>query len=101
LKDEPPDRVGLRLQPCLRPENLEGFGPAEKLGEPGEYPFTRGVYPTMYTERPWTMRPYAGFGTAAECNRRYHQLIDHGSADGMEHVREAFGGTTPRIGLSG
>jgi methylmalonyl-CoA mutase N-terminal domain/subunit len=61
------------------PDKLEGFDPAEKLGEPGEYPFTRGVYPTMYTERPWTMRQYAGFGTAAESNQRYHQLIDHGT----------------------
>ena len=47
----------------------------ERLGEPGEYPYTRGVYPTMYTTRPWTMRQYAGFGTAAESNARYHQLL--------------------------
>src|SRR6476619_1470338 len=51
----------------------------ERLGEPGAYPFTRGIYPSMYTERPWTMRQYAGFGTAAESNRRYHQLIEHGT----------------------
>ena len=55
------------------------FDPAAKLGAPGEYPFTRGVYPAMYTHRPWTMRQYAGFGTAAESNRRYHQLIDAGT----------------------
>ncbi|GII21173.1 acyl-CoA mutase large subunit family protein [Planosporangium mesophilum] len=52
---------------------------AERLGEPGEYPFTRGVYPTMYTSRPWTMRQYAGFGTAAESNARYRQLLSHGT----------------------
>ena len=52
---------------------------AEKLGEPGGYPYTRGVYPTMYTQRPWTMRQYAGFGTAAESNARYHQLLAHGT----------------------
>ena len=46
---------------------------------PGEYPFTRGVYPTMYTTRPWTMRQYAGFGTAAESNARYHQLLAAGT----------------------
>src|SRR6266536_2270995 len=50
-------------------------GLAERLGEPGEFPFTRGVYPTMYTERPWTMRQYAGFGNARESNARYHQLL--------------------------
>jgi methylmalonyl-CoA mutase N-terminal domain/subunit len=51
---------------------------AERLGEPGEYPFTRGVYPTMYTQRRWTMRQYAGFGNAAESNARYHQLLRAG-----------------------
>src|SRR5438067_3428524 len=52
---------------------------AEKLGEPGGFPYTRGVYPTMYTRRPWTMRQYAGFGTAAESNERYHQLLAAGT----------------------
>jgi methylmalonyl-CoA mutase N-terminal domain/subunit len=50
-----------------------------ELGEPGAYPFTRGVYPTMYVKRPWTMRQYAGFSTAADSNRRYHQLIKAGT----------------------
>ncbi|MFC8511445.1 methylmalonyl-CoA mutase, partial [Streptomyces sp. NPDC057411] len=49
------------------------------LGEPGGYPFTRGVYPSMYTGRPWTMRQYAGFGTAVESNARYKQLIANGT----------------------
>jgi methylmalonyl-CoA mutase N-terminal domain/subunit len=52
---------------------------ADRLGEPGGYPYTRGVYPTMYTKRPWTMRQYAGFGTAAESNARYHQLLANGT----------------------
>jgi methylmalonyl-CoA mutase, N-terminal domain len=52
---------------------------ADRLGEPGRYPFTRGVYPTMYTHRPWTMRQYAGFGTARESNARYHQLLRAGT----------------------
>ncbi len=51
----------------------------ERLGEPGAYPYTRGVYPTMYTQRPWTMRQYAGFGTATESNARYHQLLAAGT----------------------
>jgi len=51
----------------------------DRLGEPGSFPFTRGVYPTMYTTRPWTMRQYAGFGTAAESNARYHALLAAGT----------------------
>jgi methylmalonyl-CoA mutase, N-terminal domain len=70
---------GLPIEPVYGPESLRGFDPAAALGEPGEYPYTRGVYPGMYTKRPWTMRQYAGFSTAAESNRRYHQLIDAGT----------------------
>jgi methylmalonyl-CoA mutase N-terminal domain/subunit len=58
---------------------LEGFDPDDRLGAPGRYPFTRGVYPTMYTGKPWTMRQYAGFGTAKESNERYHQLVAAGT----------------------
>ncbi|MFE0813039.1 methylmalonyl-CoA mutase, partial [Streptomyces sp. NPDC058848] len=58
---------------------MSGWDAAEKLGEPGKYPFTRGVYPSMYTGRPWTMRQYAGFGTATESNARYKQLIANGT----------------------
>ncbi|MFJ2056323.1 methylmalonyl-CoA mutase [Streptomyces sp. NPDC087908] len=70
---------GLPIEPVYGPEALAGWDPAERLGEPGAYPFTRGVYPSMYTGRPWTMRQYAGFGTAAESNARYKQLIAHGT----------------------
>ncbi|NGO80457.1 methylmalonyl-CoA mutase [Streptomyces sp. YC504] len=70
---------GLPLAPVYGPEALAGWDPAERLGEPGEYPYTRGVYPSMYTGRPWTMRQYAGFGTAAESNARYRQLIASGT----------------------
>ena len=52
---------------------------AAQQGFPGEYPFTRGIYPTMYRNRFWTMRQYAGYGTAEESNRRYHFLIDQGT----------------------
>ncbi len=58
---------------------LEGFDASARLGSPGKYPFTRGVYPTMYTGRPWTMRQYAGFGNAKESNERYHQLVKAGT----------------------
>jgi methylmalonyl-CoA mutase N-terminal domain/subunit len=70
---------GIPIEPVYGPEVLEGWDPAEKLGEPGAYPFTRGVYPSMYTGRPWTMRQYAGFGTATESNARYKQLIANGT----------------------
>src|SRR5437660_10070288 len=69
---------GFPLHPVYHAEDLPK-DLAERLGEPGEYPYTRGVYPTMYTERPWTMRQYAGFGTAAESNARYHQLLAAGT----------------------
>src|ERR1022692_2552398 len=70
---------GLPIDPVYRPGQPPEFDPAGQLGEPGEYPYTRGVYPAMYTVRPWTMRQYSGFSTAAESNRRYHQLIEAGS----------------------
>ncbi|WP_255955664.1 methylmalonyl-CoA mutase family protein, partial [Streptomyces odontomachi] len=70
---------GLPIEPVYGPDDLKDWDAAEKLGAPGTYPFTRGVYPTMYTGRPWTMRQYAGFGTAVESNARYRQLIEHGT----------------------
>src|SRR5271154_3126545 len=71
---------GLPIDAVYDDSKLTDFRPAEKLGPPGEYPFTRGVYPRMYVDRPWTMRQYAGFGTAAESNRRYHELIEAGTS---------------------
>src|ERR1700709_1098877 len=59
--------------PELAPEN-----PEETIGSPGEYPFTRGPYPSMYRGRLWTMRQFAGFGTVEETNERFHYLLDHG-----------------------
>ncbi|MBX5490356.1 MAG: methylmalonyl-CoA mutase [Chloroflexi bacterium] len=59
-------------------EDLADFDPARQLGLPGEYPFTRGVYPTMYRGRLWTMRQYAGYATAAESNARYRYLLEQG-----------------------
>ncbi len=69
----------LSIEPMYGPDALRDFDPARSLGEPGGYPFTRGIYPAMYTERPWTMRQYAGFATATESNRRYRQLIEAGT----------------------
>jgi methylmalonyl-CoA mutase N-terminal domain/subunit len=69
----------LPIKAVYAAEDLSGFEPAEQLGAPGEFPYTRGVYPNMYTGRPWTMRQYAGFGTAKESNERYHELVAHGT----------------------
>src|SRR6266480_835403 len=70
---------GLPVDPVYDASKLTDFRPEEKLGRPGEYPFTRGVYPRMYVDRPWTMRQYAGFATPQESNQRYHELIEAGS----------------------
>jgi methylmalonyl-CoA mutase, N-terminal domain len=70
---------GAPIESVYEPKNVQGLDPATDLGEPGAYPFTRGIYPTMYVKRPWTMRQYAGFSTAADSNRRYHQLIKAGT----------------------
>ena len=69
---------GIELKRLYTPLDLKGFDYSEKLAFPGEYPFTRGVQPTMYRGRFWTMRQYAGFATAEETNKRYRYLLDHG-----------------------
>jgi methylmalonyl-CoA mutase, N-terminal domain len=70
---------GEPIEAVYGPKALADFDPDQDLGEPGEFPFTRGVYPTMYVGKPWTMRQYAGFSTAADSNRRYRQLIAAGT----------------------
>lgn len=73
-----PERVGLRHNKVYTPLDIEGFDYENDLGLPGEYPYTRGVQPTMYRSRFWTMRMYAGFATAEESNKRYRYLIENG-----------------------
>src|SRR5213594_358024 len=68
---------GLENDPLYTPDTVEIDYEAE-LGYPGVYPFTRGVYPSMYRGRLWTMRQFAGFGTAEETNERFRYLLDHG-----------------------
>jgi methylmalonyl-CoA mutase, N-terminal domain len=70
---------GIPVETVYGPGQPAGFDPQVTLGQPGQYPFTRGVYPSMYTARPWTMRQYAGFATAADSNERYHKLIEAGT----------------------
>src|SRR5947208_1881363 len=71
-------RSGIPLHPVYRDADLAGFDPDADLGAPGAYPFTRGVYPTMYRGRLWTMRQYAGYATAEESNERYKYLLSQG-----------------------
>lgn len=75
-----PERVGLKHKNLYTPLDLEGFDYERDLGFPGEYPYTRGVQPTMYRGRLWTMRMYAGFATAEESNKRYRYLIANGGS---------------------
>src|SRR5262245_21527829 len=60
------------------PQDVAGIDPDADIGRPGAFPFTRGTQADMYRGRPWTMRQYAGFGTAAESNRRYRYLLSQG-----------------------
>ena len=69
---------GEPIRPLYTPADLPDFGYERDLGFPGEYPFTRGVHPTMYRTRYWTMRLFAGFGSAEETNARFHYLLEHG-----------------------
>jgi methylmalonyl-CoA mutase, N-terminal domain len=85
LYDHTPERTGElfttisgnEVDPLYGPDSLE-LDPDRDLGQPGTYPFTRGVYPSMYRGKLWTMRQFAGFGTAAETNARFRYLLDHG-----------------------
>ncbi|MGD0795965.1 MAG: methylmalonyl-CoA mutase family protein [Dehalococcoidales bacterium] len=69
---------GIEVQPLYDSEDLAGAAPEESPGYPGEYPFGRGIQPTMYRGRLWTMRQYAGFASAEESNRRYRYLLEQG-----------------------
>jgi len=69
---------GIPLKATYRPEDLAGWSYADKLGEPGQYPFTRGPHATMYRGKPWTMRMFAGFGTPEDTNKRFKFLLESG-----------------------
>ncbi len=69
---------GLEIKPVYTAGDVEASGGYKDVGEPGEYPYTRGIHPLMYRKRPWTMRQYSGFGTAKETHKRFLYLIRHG-----------------------
>ncbi len=71
---------GLPLERVYTPDSLRGWDSEDALGYPGEFPYTRGIYPSMYRGRLWTMRQYAGFGSAAESNQRYRYLLSKGQS---------------------
>src|ERR1700729_4233242 len=73
---------GIPVEAVYRADDLGGFDTAAELGEPGAFPFTRGIQPTMYRGRLWTMRQYAGMGDAEESNRRYKFLLANGAGAG-------------------
>lgn len=76
---QPETSSGIPVELVYRAEDLAGVDAAYAVGEPGEYPFTRGIQPTMYRGRLWTMRQYAGMGDAEESNKRYKFLLAHGT----------------------
>jgi methylmalonyl-CoA mutase N-terminal domain/subunit len=69
---------GIKVKPIYGPEDAKDLNFEEKIGQPGDYPFTRGIHPLMYRKRPWTMRQYSGFGTPKETNERFKWLLDQG-----------------------
>jgi methylmalonyl-CoA mutase N-terminal domain/subunit len=69
---------GIEIRPVYGPDEVAGLDYAEAIGPPGSFPFTRGIHAGGYRARPWTMRQYAGFGSADETNRRFRYLLDHG-----------------------
>ena len=70
--------MSIHKKPLYTAADLEGFDVERQLGRPGDYPFTRGIHPTMYRGKLWTMRQFAGFGSASDTNRRYKFLLEHG-----------------------
>lgn len=69
---------GIKVKPVYGPKDIQDVDFDQEIGQPGQFPFTRGIHPFMYRKRPWTMRQYSGFGTAKETNERFKWLLDHG-----------------------
>ena len=102
---------GIPVKAVYTPSDFPERDYEAKLGAPGEYPYTRGVYPTMYRGQLWTMRQYAGFGTAEETNRRFRYLLDEGSTGlsiafdlptqlGLDSDAAAAEGAAGRVGVA-
>src|SRR6201993_256419 len=103
--------TGLPMEAVVTPDALDGWNPEPELAYPGQFPFTRGVYPTMYRGRLWTTRQYAGFGTAVESNQRYRYLLAQGvhglsvafdlpTQIGMDSVHPLAQGEVGKVGVA-
>ena len=106
-----PERKNFETQRLYTPLDIEDYDYGEKLGIPGQYPFTRGVQPTMYRGRLWTMRAYAGFATAEETNARYKYLLEAGQTGlsvamdlptqiGLDSAHELSHGEVGKVGVA-
>src|SRR5256885_1837535 len=102
---------GLPLERLYTEGSLGDWNPEEALGYPGEFPYTRGIYPSMYRGRLWTMRQYAGFGSATESNQRYRYLLNKGQSGlsvafdlptqiGMDSDHELARGEVGKVGVA-
>ncbi|EME69283.1 methylmalonyl-CoA mutase subunit alpha [Paramagnetospirillum caucaseum] len=102
---------GIEIKPLYTQDDVIASGGTEMIGLPGEYPFTRGIHPTMYRKQPWTMRQYAGFGNPQDTNNRFKFLIDNGqtglnvafdlpSQIGLDSDDPAAEGEVGRVGMS-
>ena len=112
MSDEPiHTESGLIFKTSYSDADLAGWIPAERLGLPGGFPYTRGIHASMYVGRPWTMRQYAGFGSASESNARYHQLVAAGTGGlsvafdlptqmGMDSDAELAAGEVGKVGVA-
>ncbi len=78
MKDKVVNESGIEIKTLYTQEDVEASGGTGMIGNPGEYPFTRGIHPEMYRKRPWTMRQYTGFANAKDTNERFHYLIRNG-----------------------
>jgi methylmalonyl-CoA mutase N-terminal domain/subunit len=108
---KPASTTGLPIEAVVSSPDLRGWDAERDLGYPGQFPFTRGVYPTMYRGRLWTMRQYAGFGSAVESNRRYRYLLARGQTGlsiafdlptqiGMDSDHRLAQGEVGRVGVA-
>src|SRR5277367_4177461 len=111
-RDQPPTTVSsVPIEPLYTPDSLNGFDPDADLGYPGQYPFLRGVHATMYRGRLWTMRQFAGFGTARQTNERFKLLLEKGQTGlstafdlptlmGLDSANPRSSGEVGRLGVA-
>jgi len=116
-RDQKPDlppvhnESGIEIKPLYTADDLAASGSEDQVGSPGAFPFTRGIHPFMYRQRPFTMRQYAGFGTPEETNKRFHYLIENGQTGlnvafdlptqvGLDSDAELAAGEVGRVGMA-